>query len=212
MRVFWFSKTVISLPDALIQTLGIPCGFFYWHWKGFRRYVPVLFSLVLLAFMIFTGYDMWVHKLNFDTFTGRINPVNLPASFEAVTEEGEIVSDESLAGKIIILDFWHTKCGVCFEKFPQVQAAYDRYRTDPSVNILAVDKPLEEDRPGEAFKVIKAEGYAFQTVVSKDENMPENFGVQVYPTTFVIDREGEIVYKGGIEGAVKMVEELKQAE
>jgi hypothetical protein len=52
----------------------------------------------------------------------------------------------------------------------------------------------------------------FQAVISKDERMPEKFGVSGYPTTFVIDRKGDIVYKGGIEGAVKMVEELKRAE
>ena len=155
---------------------------------------------------------MWVHRLNFGTFTGRINPANLPARFEVVTEEGDTISDEAFAGKTILLDFWHTRCGVCFEKFPEVQAVYDRYKTDPTVSVLAVNKPLEEDRPGEPFEIIKAEGYSFQTVVSKDAYMPENFGVQVYPTTFVIDRKGEVVFKGGIEGAVKMVEELRQTQ
>jgi hypothetical protein len=39
--------------------------------------------------------------------------------------------------------------------------------------------------------------------------LPKKFGVKYYPTTFVIDRSGQIVYKGDIAGAVRMVEELR---
>lgn len=212
LRIIYFRSTLTTLPDVLIHTLGIVCAYLYLLLKGRIRLVPVVFGSLITACMFFQGYDMWLHKLNYGTFTGRIQPLNLPAKFEAKNVYGELVTGAELSGKIVLLDFWHTRCGVCFEKFPQVQAAYDRYRTDPSVNILAVDKPLEEDQPGQAFEMIKTEGYSFQVVISKDEYMPENFGVQVYPTTFVIDRKGEVVFKGSIEGAVKMVEELRQTQ
>lgn len=212
LRIIYFRSTLTTLPDALIHTLGIVCAYLYWLLKGRIRLLPVVLGCLITAFMFFQGYDMWLHKLNYGTFTGRIQPLNLPAKFEAKNEYGQLITDAELSGKIVLLDFWHTRCGICFEKFPQVQAAYERYRTDPSINILAVNKPLEEDRPGDAFEMIKTEGYSFQVVVSKDEYMPENFGVRVYPTTFVIDRKGEVVFKGGIEGAVKMVEELRQTQ
>jgi thioredoxin-related protein len=58
--------------------------------------------------------------------------------------------------------------------------------------------------------MIKEEGYSFPVVITKDENLPEKFGVKYYPTTFVINQNGQIVYKGDIPGAVKMVGELKE--
>jgi hypothetical protein len=42
-----------------------------------------------------------------------------------------------------------------------------------------------------------------------DQELPEKFGATGYPTTFVIDQKGMIVFKGDVAGAVKMVEELK---
>jgi len=212
MRVSWFKPTMVSLPDGFLQTSGIICGLFYWRLKGVWRFSPVFIGSILVIFMFFFGYGMWVHKLGYGTFTGRIQYLHLPFVFEAKDEELNLITDTELSGKIVLLDFWHTKCGICFEKFPLVQAAYNKYRDDPTIRILAVNKPLEENRQGEAFEMIRAEGYSFQAVISNDERMPENFGVSGYPTTFVIDRKGEVVFKGDIEGAVKMVEELKRAE
>jgi len=77
------------------------------------------------------------------------------------------------------------------------------------VLVFAVDKPVETDKPGEAFEVIREEGYTFPVAVASDGEMPEKLGVKFYPTTLVIDRQGKIVYRGDIEGAAAMVDELR---
>jgi protein-disulfide isomerase len=46
-------------------------------------------------------------------------------------------------------------------------------------------------------------------VVTKDEDLAEKFGVKGYPTTFVINQNSQLLYKGDIEGAVKQVDLLK---
>lgn len=129
--------------------------------------------------------------------------------FESFDEQKNLIAQNNFDGKIVLLDFW-TTCGICFEKFPQVQAVHDKYKNDSSVMILAVNKPIEEDKPNQAFNDIRENGYSFPVVVTKDEDLAERFGVKGYPTTFVVNRNGQIVYKGDIEGAVKMVDELKQ--
>lgn len=140
---------------------------------------------------------------------GRVETFALPARFETFDEQRNLITDDNFKNKIVLLDFWATTCGHCFNKFPQVQAAYNKYRNDPSVMILAVNNPVEEDKPNQAFDDIRKEGHSFPVVVAKDENLAEKFGVKGYPTTFVINWNGQIVYKGDIAGAVKMVEELK---
>ena len=121
----------------------------------------------------------------------------------------KIVTENDFNGKIVLLDFWFTRCEACFEKFPQVQSVFYKLKSDPSVKVLAVDKPIPNDKPGEAFDVIRREGYTFPVVIAKDEELPEKYGVAWYPTTMVIDRQGKIVYRGDIEGAASMVEELR---
>jgi len=204
-----FVESLFSLPFLLIYCLGIISAFSYLKLKRPTNILPFSLSCLLLVFMSFQGWDYWLNKINFGTFTGRVAAYNLPAKFESFDEQKNLITENDFQNKIVLLDFWHTRCGVCFQKFPQVQAADDKYKNDSSVAIFAVDKPIEEDKPNQAFEMIKERGYSFHVVIAKDEDLPEKFGVKGYPTTFVIDRNGMIVYKGDIAGAVKMVDELK---
>jgi peroxiredoxin len=208
----WFVWDTAGLPAVAAHCLAVISAYFLFQWKSPQKFLPVFLSICFVVFMFFQGWDYWIYRINHGTFTGRVQAYNLPAKFEASDEQQNIVTDESFRDKIVLLDFWYTGCGACFEKFPQVQAVYNRYKDDPSVAIFAVDKPIEEDTPGQAFQVIKDEGYTFPVVIAKDEELPKKFGVKYYPTTFVIDRSGQIVFKGDIAGAVKMVEELKESE
>jgi thiol-disulfide isomerase/thioredoxin len=126
-----------------------------------------------------------------------------------IDEKNNRVTNKTLENKIVLLDFWHTKCGVCFQKFPLLQAFYDKYKNDDSIVIFAIDKPIEEDIEKSAFKVIEEEGYNFPVLLPTDEELPDKFGVFRFPATFVIDRQGHVVYKGDIEGAIILVEELR---
>ncbi|HEX8249756.1 MAG TPA: TlpA disulfide reductase family protein [Pyrinomonadaceae bacterium] len=214
-RIIAFEESLVTLPDLLLHFLGIVFGLLCVKVKKPARLPAALLGFAIAVYMFNQGYDLWLHKLNFGTFTGRVAPAaaaqqqDLTAKFVALDERKNLISGENFRDKIVLLDFWHTRCGICFEKFPQVQTVYDKYKTDSSVMIFAVDKPLAEDKPGEAFDLIKAKGYSFPVVVAPDADMPENFGVSVYPTTFVIDRAGKIVFKGDIAGAIQTVDNLK---
>lgn len=159
--------------------------------------------------MFFQGWDFWIHKYSYGTFTGKVEAYNLPTSFEAFDENKSFITDNDFKNKVVLLDFWTTTCGICFQKFPQLQTLYEKYKTNPYVNILAVNTPFEEDKPNQAFEMIKKRGFTFPVVITKEEDLAQKFGVKYYPTTFVINPNGQVVYKGDIEGAVKMVDALK---
>lgn len=208
--VGFFRGETWSLPYDASLFLGTLCGYFFSILPRPVNILTLVIASFLSLFLFFQGWDYWLHKRNYGTFTGKIEASLLQAKFEAFDESSNLISDFDLKGKIVLLDFWNTRCSICFEKFPQLQAAFEKYKNDPSVAIYAVDKPIEEDKPGEAFQVIKDEGYSFPVVIAKDEDLPEKFGVKYYPTTFVIDRNGMIVYRGDIAGAVRVVDELKE--
>lgn len=205
--IFW---DFFGLPTVTAHCLGVISAYFYFKNKPPKNIVPLFLSSCFVVFMFFQGWNLWIHRIDYGTFTGKVTAYNLPAKFEAFDEQKNLIAENDFNGKIVLLDFWTTTCGICFQKFPQVQTIYEKYRDDSSVMILAVNKPIEEDKPNQAFNDIRQGGHNFPVVVTKDEDMAEKFGVNGYPTTFVINRDGQIVFRGGIEGAVKIVDELKE--
>jgi thiol-disulfide isomerase/thioredoxin len=198
------------LPFLILDLLGIISGFLYLRLENPFGLLPFLISLIFAAlFIIFQGWDYLAHYYNFRTFTGKINAYRLLQKVEGFDQQNTKITNQLFKDKVVLLYFWSTGCGLCFKKFPQVQAAYDKYKDDLSVAIYTINKPFEEDKPNQVFEMIKEEGYSFPVVIPTDEELPEKFGVKGYPTTFVINQNGQIVYKGDIEGAIKQAELLK---
>lgn len=207
----WFIWDTWGLPRVVADCLSVVSAYFYFKGKQPKNILPFALSSCFVVFMFFQGWDYWLHRVNFGTFTGKVSASNLPARFESFDEQKNPLTEDDFNRKVVLLDFWTTTCGVCFQKFPQVQTVYDKYKNDSSVMILAVNKPIEEDKPNQAFDDIRKREHTFPVVVTKDEDLAEKFGVKGYPTTFVINRDGQIVYKGDIEGAIKQVDLLKAA-
>jgi thiol-disulfide isomerase/thioredoxin len=203
------TEELYGSPVLIIDLLGILSGFFYLKLKRPFNFMPLAFSSVFVVFMFFLGFDYYKHKQAYQTFTGRIEPYKSQQKIEGIDRQNNPVDNRAFENKIVLLDFWYTKCGDCFEKFPQLQAFYDKYKDDNSIAVCAINKPIEEDKPNEAFQLVEKKGFTFPVLLPTDVELPEKFDIRGYPTTLVIDRSGMVVYKGGIEGAVKMVENLK---
>lgn len=45
---------------------------------------------------------------------------------------------EDLKGKIVILDFWNTRCGYCYDMKPEMLALATQYKNDPRVHFASV--------------------------------------------------------------------------
>jgi hypothetical protein len=82
MRITAFEETLIGLPGSLLHTLGIICGFLYWRLKKPYNFLTAFLGCLITVFMFFQGYEYWYHKLNYGTFTGKVQHM-LPTKFEA---------------------------------------------------------------------------------------------------------------------------------
>lgn len=201
-----------QLPLQFIRIFSIISAYAYFRFKSPINLLPFCLSSIFLTFMLFQGWHYWTSFYWFGTFTGKVGEYYLPTKFEAFNEDMKLVTNDYFTNKIVLLDFWTTSCSLCFQKFPHLQTVYDKYQQDTSVVVLAVDTPLEEDTPNQAFEMIKQRNYTFPVVVTKDADLAEKWGVNWYPTTFVINQSGQIVYKGDIEGAIRMVGVIKSAK
>jgi len=98
----------------------------------------------------------------------------------------------SLEGKVIIVNFWATYCPPCRQEIPDFVDLYEKYRED-GLEIVGVSL----DRGGEsavaAFVEILHVNY---TIVFGGQEVVEKYrGIEYIPTTFVIDRDGNIAKK-----------------
>lgn len=202
-----FNLGLLSLPDFGFHLLGIICGYLFFTLHSYAKWGILLTGFSLAVLMYYDGYDRWIHKLNNGTFTGSVS-YPFPGDFFASDEKGKAISREDIGNKIVLLDFWHTACGVCFQKFPKLQKVYEKYKSNPAVTILAINNPLEDDKEGQAFQMIKERGYTFPVIISTREDLAEVLGVNGYPTTFIIDPQGTVIFKGSIEYATDRLDAL----
>jgi len=207
--VLHYKETQISLLSTLGHFIGLLLGIFSHFISTKSKIILTILLLALSIWVTFLGFSYWENKANFGTFTGNVN-YNLPCKIEGKNQYGQSFSELNFKNKIVVLDFWHTRCGVCFRKFPIVQELFETYKRDTSILILAVNKHLVEDTTRQAFDVINKNGYNFPVLLPSNNNLAENFNVVSYPTTFIIDKKGKIVFKGDIQFVKSILVDLKK--
>ncbi len=77
-------------------------------------------------------------------------------------------------------------------ELPRVEELYKKYR-DRGFAVVAIEAARDTDR---ALKVIKEHNLTFDMLETEEDNdvVDDVFAVQGFPTVFMIDRDGKIVY------------------
>jgi thiol-disulfide isomerase/thioredoxin len=108
--------------------------------------------------------------------------------FNAKTLEGEKFTNESVKGKVVLLEFWTTWCVYCFEEAGLVDQINHEFR-DKGLIVLAVD--VAESKKT-VKKYLEQHPRTSRIVLTDDTNLAAMYEATVYPIYVVIDRDGNI--------------------
>ncbi|MEO0300374.1 MAG: TlpA disulfide reductase family protein [candidate division WOR-3 bacterium] len=120
---------------------------------------------------------------------------NRVPSFTLKTLDGENFNINDYIGKkVIIIDFWATWCPPCRAEIPGFVRLYSKYKEK---GVLIVGISL--DRGGNAEELVKnfakEFGINYPLMMGTEEVAKEFGGIFAIPTTFIINKKGEIIEK-----------------
>ncbi len=101
---------------------------------------------------------------------------------------GKSVTSKDFAGKVVMLNFWGTWCPPCVAEIPEL---IELQKTFADRGFSVVGAAFEPSgRPIDDF--VKKAGINYPIVTATDQVRADFGGVNLFPTTFFIDREGKI--------------------
>lgn len=104
---------------------------------------------------------------------------------------GQHVSSKDWNGKVMLVNFWATSCATCVKEMPQVVATHDKFK-GRGFDTLAV--AMSYDPPAFVAKYAETRKLPFGVAIDNTGAVAQAFGqVQMTPTTFLINKRGEIV-------------------
>jgi peroxiredoxin len=105
--------------------------------------------------------------------------------------DGQQVSTQDLRGKVVLVNFWATSCSTCIQEMPAMIQTYNKYR-ERGLEFVAV--AMSYDPPNYVLNYAQTRELPFKVALDTDGRAAQSFGdVKLTPTTFVIDKQGNIV-------------------
>ncbi len=115
-------------------------------------------------------------------------PVVAPTSYDwqLRTLEGKPVVLNAMADKVLFINLWATWCSPCLAEMPDLQALYEDYGDRVSFLFITNEKTA-------MVKEFMAEKEYSLPVFVPVTNYPAAFETNTLPTTFIVNKKGEIV-------------------
>lgn len=126
--------------------------------------------------------------------------------FELKDQFGKVHKLEDYKGKTIFLNFWATWCPPCKAEMPDIQKLYERSEVegDDALIILGVAAPGfgQEGTVEDITAFLETNGYTYPCLMDETGELFMSYGISAFPTTFMIDRDGNIF--GYVSGMLSM--------
>jgi thiol-disulfide isomerase/thioredoxin len=102
---------------------------------------------------------------------------------------GREVGAASLQGKVVVVDFWATWCGPCVGEIPSYIALQKKYGAN---GLVIVGLSVDEGGPAVVKEFAAKKGMNYPVAMADEATIAAFGSFEAIPTTFLIDRHGNI--------------------
>ncbi len=132
----------------------------------------------------------WILILLITLMAGTLLAEAIP-DFRLPDEKGKNINLDDLLGKgPIIIDFWADYCMPCKQAMPALNELAEKYDS-LAVVLVSIDAPKMQNR---AKNYLRGKNFKFITLFDPDKTLAKKLNVVNPPHTFILDKDGEIVY------------------
>lgn len=105
--------------------------------------------------------------------------------------DGSKKTTSDLKGKVTLVNFWATSCTTCVAEMPKMVATYDKYRARGYEHVAVA---MSYDPPSYVVNYAQTRKLPFSVAIDNTGAVAKAWGeVQLTPTTYIVNRKGEIV-------------------
>jgi peroxiredoxin len=149
-----------------------------------RKFAVVILAIGLVAAVYYGTHNGSAHRvLDRNAKTLQQAPV-----LTFVDLRGNKIDTSSLAGKVVLINFWAAWCAPCTDEVPKLVAMQDKYRAQ-GFRVIGISMEDSDSVLREFYRKNKMN----YPVVAGNEKIAEAYGgILGLPTSFLISRDGSI--------------------
>jgi thiol-disulfide isomerase/thioredoxin len=116
-----------------------------------------------------------------------------------VYDESTMLRLNELKGNVVLLDFWIKNCGPCIQSVPHLNELNNKF-TDKNFKLISINSyDAKED-----VKWFYDKHKIKYTVLMNGKEVATSYGVSSFPTIFILDKTGKIIYShAGYDASVQ---------
>ena len=142
--------------------------------------IILTFTLILLSCSDSNNFPMYEVK------------GNKKAMFNLEKLDGTILNAQDLHGSYILVNFWATWCKPCVKEMPSLNNLHNKFVNNDNLQVIAINV-------GQSKEVVKnfiSKNSPIDFTILLDERMElVDWNVEAIPSTFLIDNNGNILYR-----------------
>lgn len=168
--------------------------------KWLRIAGNIVFYGLLATLLLSSTAKSWMLKqlLAIGLFNAEISNKTAPTdsttaniAFPYKDASGQSFSTADLKGKVVFINFWATWCPPCRAEMPELNSLYSEFKNDEDFVFLFIS---EDDSPATAKKYLDKNKFSMP-LATRSGNISPLVYSGTLPTTVVLNKKGELVYK-----------------
>lgn len=136
------------------------------------------------------------------TKVGEIAP-----EFSVVADDGSAVESDNLRGKVVVLNFFATWCGPCLQELPHLDELWNEFGENKKFAMIAIGR---EETPQSVADFKSRRRLTLPMAADPDRTVYNRYATERIPRTYLIARDGTIVYQTVGFSALERPDEIQK--